>query len=42
MIQVKNYFNIVSKVQQLVFTEHFSIAVFKLQLSNLNSKRTIN
>ena len=41
MIQVKNYINITFKLQQLVFTKHFSVVSFKLQLSNLNLKCTM-
>ena len=42
MIQVKKHINIVSKLQQLVFNKYFSIVAWKLQLSNLNLKRTVN
>ena len=41
MIQVKNYINIVFKVEQLVFTKHFSAVPWKLQLPNINLKRTL-
>ena len=41
MIQVKNYINITFKLQQLVFTKHFSAVAWKLQLPNLNPKRTL-
>ena len=36
MIQVKNYFNITFKLQQLIFTNQFNVVFFKLQLLNLN------
>ena len=38
---MKNHINIASKVQQLVFTKHFSTIVFKLQLLNLYPRRTL-
>ncbi|KAK9220917.1 hypothetical protein WN944_009341 [Citrus x changshan-huyou] len=41
MIQVKNHINIAFNLQQLAFTKHFVVA-FKLQLPNLNLKRTLN
>ena len=33
---------IVYKLQQLLFTKHFSDVTFKLQLPNFNLKRTLN
>ena len=38
---MKNHVNIASKVYQVVFTKKFSDVAFKLQLSNLNPKRTL-
>ena len=41
-MQVKNYFNISFKIQQLVYTKNFNIVAFKkLQLSNINLKCTL-
>ena len=41
IIQIKNHINITSTLQQLMFTKHFSIVTFKLQLLKLNTKHIL-
>ena len=42
IIQVVDQINSASKLQQLVFTKHFSAVTFKLQLPNLSTKQGLN